>query len=245
MKRRSPLMLLAGLTLADAFFPSSSSSSILKQKSLHRPLYSHKENIGSSNPIERRILLNQALFITTTASSVLPLLTAPKPSYASDDTSENNVSLLKGTVKLQQGLEFPSDEVVSEKTSLYITARPNRPDNVPKAILDGSRGKPPPILVTKIVSVDKNSFPLDFDLSKNDLTVEGGQGSPPSEDGTYWWGKDDLIVSARLDMDGSAYTRDPDDLVGRGYASVSERDSCQIILEGRGITGRLITGKKK
>ena len=34
--------------------------------------------------------------------------------------------------------------------------------------------------------------------------------------GVYWWSQDDLIVSARLDSDGVAATRSPEDLVGRG-----------------------------
>ena len=36
-----------------------------------------------------------------------------------------------------------------------------------------------------------------------------------------WWSREDLIVSARLDLDGVVATKDPTDLVGRGIYSAT------------------------
>ena len=63
-----------------------------------------------------------------------------------------------------------------------------------------------------------------------------------------WWEKNgkDLIVSARLDTDGVASTRDPEDLVGRGISShSSERTNVvSIELRGRGMFGKSVTARK-
>lgn len=154
------------------------------------------------------------------------------------------VVLLKGTVTLPPGITLPPTTTDPPSTAaLYITARPNTPDNVPRAILDGSRGKPPPVLTARLT--DCYSFPIEFALTAEDLTAEGrgvvGEGS-----GGYWWGGEDLVVSARWDTDGVAATRDPSDLVGRGVALSSKEGGGVVVpLQGRGFTGKLVTGKGK
>ncbi len=108
--------------------------------------------------------------------------------------------------------------------ALYVTARPSAPDNIPKAILDGSRGRPPQVLSARYVNP---TFPFDFELTSCNLTPEDTAAkartlsSAVDDDddddrGILWWGGDDLILSARLDTDGVALTRDSTDLVGRG-----------------------------
>jgi len=102
--------------------------------------------------------------------------------------------------------------------------------------LDGSRGKPPPVLTARLGN--SYSFPLDFQLTALDLTAEGRgatatatatataggeDASSTKEEVEYWWNDLDLIVSARWDTDGIAATRDPSDLVGRGFASSKAR----------------------
>ena len=127
------------------------------------------------------------------------------------------------------------EPVTVESTSaLYITARPNTADNVPRAILDGSRGKPPPVLIVRLSDV--TSFPLSYSFTDNDVTVEG-----QAQDGGYWWFGAPLVVSARWDTDGVAATRDPDDLVGR---SVSTSGKVTVELQGRGAAGKFFTAKK-
>ena len=61
-----------------------------------------------------------------------------------------------------------------------------------------------------------------------------------------WWSGQDLVVSARLDMDGIASTRDTTDLVGRGiFHGAMSYDTVSIQLGGRGMFGKRVTGKRK
>ncbi|CAJ1888524.1 unnamed protein product [Cylindrotheca closterium] len=115
------------------------------------------------------------------------------------------------------------------------------------AILNGSRGKSPPVLAARI---ENPSFPLDFSLvSPRDLTVEGAasisadNGQSPDFN-NLWWNKEDLIVSARWDSDGVAATRSPEDLVGRAVWKNGEA-KVQLELGGRGAFGKYVTGSKK
>ena len=73
------------------------------------------------------------------------------------------------------------DKPIDDQTpALYITARPNKPDNVPKAILDGSRGKPPPVLIARYPLPKSNSedldwntqFPFEFTLTENEALMK-------------------------------------------------------------------------
>mmetsp|Transcript_1047 Transcript_1047/g.2881 ORF Transcript_1047/g.2881 Transcript_1047/m.2881 type:complete len:198 (-) Transcript_1047:186-779(-) len=142
-------------------------------------------------------------------------------------------ALLSGSVTVQPGVSPPVDE----RQALYITARPARPDNVPRAVLSGTNGKAPPVLSARIAA--PLSFPLSFALTAADETAEGAEG------GGAWWQGDNLIVSARLDTDGVAATRDPTDLVGRGMLrrGAGGEGSVEVELQGRGIGGKLVTSK--
>eukprot|EP00521_Asterionellopsis_glacialis_P014545 CAMPEP_0195290826 /NCGR_PEP_ID=MMETSP0707-20130614/6539_1 /TAXON_ID=33640 /ORGANISM="Asterionellopsis glacialis, Strain CCMP134" /LENGTH=258 /DNA_ID=CAMNT_0040351007 /DNA_START=88 /DNA_END=864 /DNA_ORIENTATION=- len=155
--------------------------------------------------------------------------------------SNDSIIFVKGTVSLPDDF-IPLDE--SATPALYVTCRPDRPDNVPTAILSGTRGKPPPVLVARF---QNPTFPFDFELSGKDLTVEGiSDGKTQIENSdNYWWKNDDLIVSARLDSDGVAATRSPDDLVGRGLNKKSDTSPVNVPLRGRGIAGKFATGGTK
>eukprot|EP00536_Pseudo-nitzschia_multiseries_P011044 jgi/Psemu1/204782/e_gw1.357.18.1 len=179
-------------------------------------------------------------------------------SPASLATETKGPSFLSGTVTLPTGMNAPGEAETSNnndtgdtpqtKPALYITARPNRPDNVPRAILDGSRGKPPPVLAARYESPD---FPFAFQLGEKDLTPEGADGdnsssssSSSSDNNIFWWSTEDLIVSARWDSDGVAATRSPEDLVGRNLWKHDE-NSAQFVLplQGRGSFGKFATKK--
>lgn len=133
-------------------------------------------------------------------------------------------------------------------------------DNVAKAVADGSRGKSPPVLAAKFplfsggkVSSASEVFPFQFTLTSDNLTAEGAYGATTEagvleDEAVFWWAKDDLIVSARLDSDGVAATRDPEDLVGRGLYRKENggvSDVVQVELQGRGIGGKFVTKKGK
>ena len=96
---------------------------------------------------------------------------------------------------------------------------------------------------------------IEFELTQKNLTPEGAlilpaannEGEEGDGSAMLWWEKNDkeLIVSARLDTDGVASTRDPEDLVGRGISSRSS-DSAAVVsieLRGRGLFGKSVTAK--
>ncbi|KAJ1624819.1 hypothetical protein T492DRAFT_1044144, partial [Pavlovales sp. CCMP2436] len=145
-------------------------------------------------------------------------------------------ALIRGEVMLGRGVEAPP------AATLYLTARPNIPDDVPSAILSGTRGKPPPIAAKRLTPPLGGGafvFPLAFELDDvSDLTPEG-QAEP-----ARWWQRNELILSARLDSDGSAATRDPADLVGRAICSQGKEGvNCNVQLGGRGFGGKMLTRK--
>lgn len=157
-----------------------------------------------------------------------------------------------------------------EAAALYITVRPNVPDDAPRAILDGTRGKSPPVLSARFpiaiaassTSEGREFFPFEFELTQQNLTPEGALVLPTittadnESDASMmlWWEKNgnNLIVSARLDTDGVASTRDPQDLVGRGVSTrspdrASENSNVAIAsieLRGRGLFGKSVTARK-
>jgi hypothetical protein len=145
-------------------------------------------------------------------------------------------TFFRGKVMTSPDVKFPEE---TSSSALYVTARPNKADNVPRAILDGSNGKPPPVLVARYANPQ---FPFDFSLTKADLTQEG---LSTSESDQFWFEGQDLIVSARWDTDGTASTRDPTDLVGRSLYVSKGGDDVVVQIGGRGITGKFVTGKAK
>jgi hypothetical protein len=164
---------------------------------------------------------------------------ADQTSGTQEEAPPPSQSFVEGTVTLQPGT--PVVKALESQPALYITARPDKADNIPRAILDGSRGKPPPILAARI---SNPTFPLSFSLTDLDLTVEGASQVSGGENG-FWWKNLDLVVSARWDSDGVAATRDPNDLVGRGMFQVSSGNNVVVPLQGRGLTGKFVTGKSK
>ena len=200
---------------------------------------------GVTKSTQNRKDITRQRFLSSTLSKasvlVLPLIMSPLPNNAepmSVGNMEQNVKVVfGGEISLQPGATIPDDISLS---ALYITARPNNPVDVPRAILDGSNGKPPPVLAARFVNI---KFPFNFELKTSDLTVEGNS-RISSDDGYYWWEKSDLIVSARFDTDGIAATRDPSDLVGRNMYISGKDDTVTIELQGRGIAGKFFTTKK-
>ena len=173
----------------------------------------------------------------TTAAASIATIISPSPASADGTQTPAVETYVKGVATLQADL---STDDIGPGAALYVTARPNRPDNVPRAILDGSRGKPPPILAARYADP---KFPYDFSLTSENLTPEGA--SIVEGSNSAWWQGEDLVVSCRFDSDGVAATRDPTDLVGRGfYSSKDPKQSVLVELEGRGLFGKSVTAKK-
>jgi hypothetical protein len=182
--------------------------------------------------LSRRFFLSAAT-LTAIASSSPPVAMAGD----GQETIPMERKIVSGKVTMKSIDGLP--EGTSSSSALYITARPNKPDNVPRAILDGSNGKAPPVLASRIQSPQ---FPLDFQLSTLDLTQEG---AAFMSNNRYWFEGQDLTISARWDTDGVASTRDPTDLVGRSQYIASKGNEAIVQLSGRGLTGKLVTGKSK
>ena len=155
-----------------------------------------------------------------------PALAKTLPAFAEGDSHR---VFVRGRITVEGG------EPTSSSSALYITARPAKAADVPRAILDGSNGKPPPCLAARI-PLTSDSFPYEFSLTDLDLTPEGAS----SAESGRWFDGIDLVVSARYDTDGVAATRDPTDLVGR---AIARRDPIVIQLKGRGFGGKLVTSK--
>uniref|UniRef100_A0A7R9WUG4 Uncharacterized protein n=1 Tax=Craspedostauros australis TaxID=1486917 RepID=A0A7R9WUG4_9STRA len=154
---------------------------------------------------------------------------------------------VSGTVTIPNAETSAAVQALSASSmpALYVTCRPDRPDNVPSAILSGTRGKPPPVLAAKFINPP---FPFQFQLTGNDLTLEGITSSQQSaremDPDKFWWRNENFIVSARWDDDGIAATRSPNDLVGKGaYAAKDPAAFADIQLTGRGAFGKFATKK--
>lgn len=181
--------------------------------------------------LSRRGFLSAATMATIASSS-------PSIARAGDvqETLPVERKIVSGKVTMKSVDGLPEDISAS---ALYITARPNKADNVPRAILDGGNGKAPPVLASRIPNPQ---FPFNFQLSTLDLTQEG---AALITNDRYWFEGQDLTISARWDTDGVASTRDPTDLVGRSQYIASKGDEPIVQLGGRGLTGKIVTGKAK
>jgi hypothetical protein len=167
--------------------------------------------------VARRSILAAACLSAMTTTTV--------PSFAIEP-----FTVASGTIALQRGLTKPPDAAAA---ALYITAR-----------TEAAPGSKIPPLARARVGTDL-SFPYRFRLTTSDLTPEYASVDPQN------WEAADLIITARFDTDGVAATRGPDDLVGRApllkHNTRDEADwsKCAVELQGRGLTGLLLTGGSK
>lgn len=135
---------------------------------------------------------------------------------------------ISGIASISSSSQIPPGDSVA----LYVTVRPE----------GSSFSKPIPIMSKRIGNIQKYPvlFTLDYD---SDKTVEGAQMLSTGMDSI-----NSVTVSARLDTDGMASTRSPEDLVGRGNSRWNHNNGwndINIELVGRGITGKFITGSKR
>jgi len=150
-------------------------------------------------------------------------------------TSSLALTTLTGSVNIAPGNSLPPGGNVA----LYFTVR----EDVGVWQSAVRNFKPPPIL-SKRVAVEKITFPYEFSINSNEDSTEEGTALY-----NQWSsGKNPLLVSARLDEDGVAATRGPNDLIGRGAANYERKGEtstwtqADIQLTGRGVAGKLITG---
>ncbi|CAM9903642.1 unnamed protein product, partial [Heterosigma akashiwo] len=111
------------------------------------------------------------------------------PSRALDATAP---AIASGVIDIKRGVQEPA----GDSAALFVTARP-KADGVFSA-------KSVAIATAKF---EHPQFPFEFKLEEDSLTPEGLSTIDS-------WRNKDLTVSCRLDADGVAFTRDPEDLVG-------------------------------
>ena len=139
---------------------------------------------------------------------------------------------IKCIVTIRQGDLLPA----GDKVALYLTAR----EDVGILTAQIRNFKPPPVLSSRL-TIEGKTFPIEVVLTaKTDLTPEGSQSL-----NAWQSGKNPLVISARLDTDGVAATRDPGDLVGRAIvkkvAGGDLWEAADIEVQGRGLVSKFIT----
>ena len=158
--------------------------------------------------------------------SSLALCLPPLPALAEEAARTEERWRVSGRATLQ-GAGETSELDVPEASALYLTLRPK----------GGNLG---PVAAKRIPLSGRVQFPVAWELSDADALPDA-----PSFDS---WSSLQLMVSARLDTDGVAATRDPDDLVGRSVAEPVERGAWRSVtlpLQGRGLAGRLVTQRDR
>jgi len=199
------------------------------------------------------------------SSLLLPFLTtafSPDNAYAESPSASEGRVFVEGIVTLKKGTEFnyPTPDATSKGPALYITAKPESISAAPKTLYDALvgryGGKAPPVLTARFPlpssTEGESVFPFSFQLTEMDVTEEGSfnndNNTMDNQPRSYWWTNEPLVISARLDSDGIAATRDPEDLVGRtsGRVGATKEDGGGVVLElqGRGLFGKSVTKKK-
>lgn len=171
--------------------------------------------------------------VAAASLATLPLLSGVVPAFAAFVDSDP-VVVLNGQVSLSSNnLAAPT----GDNAALYITVR----EDVGVWTSAVRNMKPPPILSKRMTNI--KNFPVSVSLSsKDDMTPEGAATADE-----WMNGKRALTISTRLDSDGVAATRNPEDLVGQGEAKSDGNkgwESFNVDLIGRGVAGKFITNKK-
>ena len=175
------------------------------------------------SPRVSTLSIDRKRFLVQTAT-VVPVL-VPTPSFAAD-----------GTFQLEVTVTLPSNinpkELLGPDTALYVTVRPSDASQIPQELIQ-AYGRVPPVLAARVGTPND----LRAVLTESDMTPEG----------KMWkdWKTAALVVSARLDTDGLASTRNATDLVGRAVVAVAGDTPATVMvpLQGRGLVGKFLTGR--
>lgn len=171
-------------------------------------------------------LSRRMVLAATVATAPLSALSAAPPRAVAEELAWSvpvTLTLSPGAGSAEALLEaFPA-------AALYVTLRPP--------------GRSPPLAARRVPLASllpgAPLFPLHLALGPADSL-------PDAPERELWAAAPQLVVSARLDTDGTAATRGPEDLVGRGAAPRDDASSggwseARVELVGRGIAGRLAT----
>ncbi len=122
-----------------------------------------------------------------------------------------------------------ADAVVGPDAALYVTMRRG---GAPQAAFSKFRAVPEPSLAAVRIPMTGKKFPIDFSIPRSALFPDAPALPDEIKDVA-------LTVSARLDQDGVAATRGPDDLVGSVYTTPSSAPAA-ISLEPRGVVSNFM-----
>ena len=122
-----------------------------------------------------------------------------------------------------------ADAVVGPDAALYVTMRRG---GAPQAAFSKFKAVPEPSLAAVRIPMKGKSFPIDFAIPRSALFADAPALPTEIKDVA-------LTVSARLDQDGVAATRGPDDLVGSVYTTPSSAPAA-ITLEPRGVVSNFM-----
>ena len=147
----------------------------------------------------------------------LPLAVVPVAARAATDDV-----IVSGTVSA-------ADAVVGADAALYVTMRRG---GAPQAAFSKFKAVPEPSLAAVRIPMKGKSFPVDFSIPRSALFPDAPALPDEIKDVA-------LTVSARLDQDGVAATRGPDDLVGSVYTTPSSAPAA-IALEPRGVVSNFM-----
>ena len=121
------------------------------------------------------------------------------------------------------------DANVGPDAALYVTMRRG---GAPQAAFSKFKAVPEPSLAAVRIPMKGRSFPIDFSIPRSALFPDAPALPDEIKDVA-------LTVSARLDQDGVAATRGPDDLVGSVYTTPSSAPAA-ISLEPRGVVSNFM-----
>jgi hypothetical protein len=121
------------------------------------------------------------------------------------------------------------DANVGPDAALYVTMRRG---GAPQAAFSKFRAVPEPSLAAVRIPLKGKTFPIDFSIPRSALFPDAPALPDEIKDVA-------LTVSARLDQDGVAATRGPDDLVGSVYTTPSSAPAA-IALEPRGVVSKFM-----
>ena len=147
----------------------------------------------------------------------LPLAVVPVAAKAATDDV-----IVSGTVNAV-------DAAVGPDAALYVTMRRG---GAPQAAFSKFKAVPEPSLAAVRIPMKGRSFPIDFSIPRSALFPDAPALPDEIKDVA-------LTVSARLDQDGVAATRGPDDLVGSVYTTPSSAPAA-ITLEPRGVVSNFM-----
>ena len=122
-----------------------------------------------------------------------------------------------------------ADAVVGPDAALYVTMRRG---GAPQAAFAKFKAVPEPSLAAVRIPLKGKTFPIDFAIPRSALFADAPALPAEIKDVA-------LTVSARLDQDGVAATRGPDDLVGSVYTTPSSAPAA-ITLEPRGVVSNFM-----